>query len=108
MSEQESTTPEPGIKEKIQDLGETLQPKVGDIRDHFKTYELRTTVSPLQVVSTVALVGILWTSRRHLKFTKKVIRNMDQNMLSTQETIKALKNAGQTFEFYPGVGLWVD
>lgn len=61
----------------------------------------------LQIVTCVAVVGILINNRRSLKFTKKVVQNMDRNMLQTQNTIKTLKEAGKTFEFYPGVGLWV-
>lgn len=62
----------------------------------------------LQLVTTVAVVGLLINNKRSLKFSKKIVQNMDKNVIQSQQIIKELKDTGQTFEFFPGVGIWVD
>lgn len=104
MVEQDSTVPKP-VSEQVKEKVEEVRPKV---EQHLKSYEVRTTVNPVQVLTCVATLGILWTSRRHLKFAKKVIKNMDNNVEGAQQAIKALKAAGQPFTFYPGVGVYID
>lgn len=65
-------------------------------------------VDLFKVVQTVALVGILLTNRKMLKLSKHVIKQNDKNIVKTANFIKELKDAGRTFEFFPGVGLWVE
>lgn len=62
----------------------------------------------LQIITTVAVVGILLNNRRSFKFAKKTVKAMDDNMVGAQQAIHALKEAGQKFTFYPGVGIYID
>lgn len=116
MNEHDSTT-EQGINEKAKQVKEKVAPAaeqvkatVTDLRDRANTPEtvLLLKANAVQIVTCVAVVGILINNKRSFKFTKKIVKNMDKNMLEAQNTIKALKAAGQTFEFYPGVGVWVE
>lgn len=108
MSEQDST----GKKLK-RDVGEQLrdavQPQVEQVRNYMgENLEVRTHINVVQLITAVAVVGILINNRRSFKFTKMVIKNHDKGMVAMQNLIKELKENGQTFTYYPGVGVWVD
>lgn len=118
MSEQDSPVPKQDVKEQVTEKVKQAKDTVRDavpveVREQGERVlsvvaEVPNKVDVFKVISTVALVGILINNRRSFKFTKKIVKNMDRNVVSTQEAIKQLKAAGQTFEFFPGVGLWVD
>lgn len=87
------------IKDTIREQGEPIISAV--VETHGK-------VDLFKVVQTVALVGILLTNRKALKLSKHVIKQNDKNIVRTANFIKELKDAGRTFEFFPGVGVWVE
>lgn len=110
MSEQDSTTdPIETAKEKVGEAKEKVQEVVTELKS--KRREVSTDQDArdaLQLITCVAVVGILWTTRRQYKFSKHVVKNMDKQMVFAQNVIKELRSTGTKFTFYPGVGIYVD
>lgn len=108
-------TPEKDVNEQVKEKAAEVKKQVVDNVTELKA-KLSTEdqvvnyckTNALQLITTVAVVGILINNRRSLKFSKRVIKNMDKNMRGAQETIEALRSAGQNFTFYPGVGIYVE
>lgn len=103
MSQQEGTD---SVNEKVDQIKDTVREQGEQVLGTLT--EAHQKVDLFKVVQTVALVGILLSNRKALKLTKHVIKANDKNIVKTASLIKELKNAGQTFEFFPGVGVWVD
>lgn len=111
------------VNEKAETVREQVEEKVEQVKQKARTITVPTAdvvaseyvrknqveiSTVLQFVTAVAVVGILINNKRSFKFTKRVIKNMDKNAENLQKVIVELKDAGRTFEFFPGVGVWVD
>ena len=112
------STTEPGLaekaNEKVQQVKETVRdtvpPEVREQGEKVITLVQEKTrgVDVLQLVTCVAVVGILINNRRSLKFSKKVFKSIAKDTDNLQKVITDLKNAGKPFTYYPGVGVWVE
>ena len=76
----------------------------------------------LRIITTVAVVGTFLTARKILKTNKAALEvsrrsldlashvfdNHQVGIQQMADIITTAKKAGQTFEYFPGVGVWVD